>query len=176
LTGSSGFSLGIVEHAVILPLGFLQFTVREEMNGMLLSWEADENQQTLQYKILRSPDGLHFSEIGSLGSSGRTLVRHQWKDLSPPATAYYKVIMKVGSGEISTKIIRKTTTSGGAIIYPNPVKDILNINFSFSSSTYEVEIVSLNGTVCKKFVCNTAIRQVRVDDLKRGFYLFRLKD
>lgn len=176
LTGSSGFSLGIVEHAVILPLGFLQFTVREEMNGMLLSWEADENQQTLQYKILRSPDGLHFSEIGSLGSSGRTLVRHQWKDLSPPATAYYKVIMKVGSGEISTKIIRKTMTSGGAIIYPNPVKDILNINFSFSSSTYEVEIVSLNGTVCKKFVCNTAIRQVRVDDLKRGFYLFRLKD
>ena len=176
LTGSSGFSLGVVEQAVILPLGFLQFTVREEMNGMLLSWEADENQQTLQYKILRSPDGVHFSEIGSLGSSGRTQVRHQWKDLSPPPTAYYKVIMKVGSGEITTKIIRKTSAPGRAIIYPNPVKDVLNINFSFSSSTYEVEIVSMNGTVCKKFVCNTAMRQVRVDDLKRGFYLFRLKD
>lgn len=176
LTGSSGFSIGVVEQAVILPLGFLQFTVREEMNGMLLVWEADENQQTLQYKILRSPDGIHFSEIGSLGSSGRSEVRHQWKDLSPPPTAYYKVLMRVGSSEISTKIIRKTSALGGAIIYPNPVKDVLNINFSFSSSTYEVEIVSLNGTVCKKFVCNTAILQVRVDDLKRGFYLFRLKN
>jgi hypothetical protein len=176
LTGSAGFSIGVVEQAVILPLGFLQFTVREEMNGMLLVWEADENQQTLQYKILRSADGNHFSEIGSLGSSGRSKVKHQWKDLSPPPTAYYKVILRVGSSEISTKIIRKTSTAGRAIIYPNPVKDVLNINFSFSSSTYEVEIVSLNGTVCKKFVCNTAIRQIRVDDLKRGFYLFRLKD
>lgn len=176
LTGSSGFSIGVIEQAVILPLGFLQFAVREEMNGMLLAWEADENQQTLQYKILRSPDGIHFSEIGSLGSAGRSQVKHQWKDLSPPPTAFYKVIMKLGSTEISTKIIRKTRAPGGAIIYPNPVKDVLNINFSFSSSTYELEIVSLNGTVCKKFVCNTAIRQVRVGDLKQGFYLLRLKD
>lgn len=176
VSGISGLSIAALEQAEILPLGFLNFSVREDMNGMLLIWEADENQQRLQYKILRSPDGRQFSEIGSLASFGKTLVKHQWKDLSPPATAYYKVIMLSGTNELSTKTIRKTRAPGGAIIYPNPVQDILNINFSFSSSTYEVEIVSLNGTVCKKFVCNTAIRQVRVGDLKRGFYLFRLKD
>lgn len=176
LHNGTAFSAGVVDQAVILPLGFLHFTGREEMNGVVLTWEADENGQTVQYKVLRSPDGVHFTEIGSLGSAGKSRVKHQWRDLSPPVRAYYRVTIQAGNSVISTKTIRITRALGGSIIYPNPAKEVLNINFSFSSSTYEVEIVSLNGTVCKKFVCNTAIRQVRVGDLKRGFYLFRLKD
>lgn len=176
IQGSTAFSIGAIEQAIILPLGFLHFSGREEMSGVVLAWEADENRQPVHYKVLRSADGVHFTEIGSLASSGRSRVKHQWQDLSPPPSAYYKVTIQSGNSILTTKTIRIIRALGGSIIYPNPAKEVLNINFSFSSSTYEVEIVSINGTVCKKFVCNTAIRQVRVGDLKRGFYLFRLKD
>jgi hypothetical protein len=176
LISSAGLGLGVVDQAILLPLGFIDFSVREEGGAMLLRWEAEEELRQLKYHIERSGDGIRFSEIGSLGSAGKGRGRHSWKDGTPLPVSYYRIMMALPGREIYTKVIRRSRIVGPALIYPNPVKEELTINFSFSSSIWKGEVVSLNGTVCKTFVCNTAQPKVWVGNLKRGNYFLRLHD
>lgn len=173
--GLSAMAPALADQNLILPLRLNAFQAWEENDGILLSWEAEEDNQPVRYTITRSENGSVFSDIGQISSSGKSRAVYRWADLHPLPIAYYQVIMGDRNGGIRSKVIRKIQGSRQVKIYPNPVDDLMTINFLTRSSKYEVEVVSLTGTVCKKFVCNTAITQVRVGDLKRGFYLLRLK-
>lgn len=56
-------------------------------------------------------------------------------------------------------------------VYPNPVKDILNINTDKNINS--IEIFSLTGQLIKTIDNNT--KQINVSDLKKGIYLLRVK-
>lgn len=165
-----------VRENILLPLGFLDVSVRDLQEGIQISWEAEEMGKTLYYRILRSGNGLRFTEIGRLHSSGRSRASHRWLDSAPLPLGYYRVIMIYEGREILGRIIRKELFGRSARVFPNPASDQLNIFFPGARSGYEVQIVSLSGNVCKKFVCHTAMSQVRVGDLNRGIYLVRITD
>ncbi|MGE4515204.1 MAG: T9SS type A sorting domain-containing protein [Chryseobacterium sp.] len=56
-------------------------------------------------------------------------------------------------------------------VYPNPVKDVLNINADKKLSG--IEIFSLSGQLLKKI--DEDVKQVNVSDLKKGVYLLKVK-
>jgi hypothetical protein len=166
----------LVREIIVLPLQLLHFGIREVPEGLRLSWEAEEQGKPLYYRILRSGDGLSFTEIGRLHSPGRGRASHQWLDTGPLSIGYYRLVM-VGEGrEIPGRVIRMERLRASARVYPNPASDRLNIFFPGSRSGYRIEIVSVYGNVCTKFVCYTATSEVRVGDLKKGVYLVRITD
>lgn len=176
VAGMTALAPALQAEPILLPLGFLSFSAREDAGGIRLQWEAEEEGRPVRYRIMRSADGLAFTEIGSVQSGGKSRNMQWWLDRNPLPLAYYQLHMLMENGEVRSRIIRRTWGRTYARIYPNPVGEELHIFFSGSSSRYEVEIVSLFGTVCKKFVCNTANSQMGVSDLKRGFYLLRITD
>jgi hypothetical protein len=167
---------GMVSDPVVLPLGILEFNVREDQGKMKLSWETEEDHKNTLYEVLRSGDGRNFSVIGTVHSAGKSRALHYWDDMLPLPLNYYQLHMAAGSSDYKSRIIRKIKGQKMAGIYPNPVREELNINYPGSRSKYEVEIVSFSGIVCKKFVCNTATCRIRVSDLMKGIYLIRFKD
>jgi len=71
----------------------------------------------------------------------------------------------------ATLAVADVAKNNGVKIYPNPVKDVLNINTDKKVSS--IEIFSLTGQLVRKLDNNS--KQVNVSDLKKGVYLLRVK-
>ncbi len=67
--------------------------------------------------------------------------------------------------------------SGGFIIYPVPVKDVLNVQFNELSEDAMVEIVSSTGVVVESNMvqAGTDVFQINVQDIKTGIYFCKLR-
>jgi hypothetical protein len=171
-----GIAPALVRGNIVLPVRLHLFSARDMKDGIQLSWDSEEMGMSMYYRILRSQDGLNFTEIGRLYSSGRYRTGHQWLDRAPPITGYYQLGMVCDGKEIRSRIVRMERNPPSIRVYPNPASDRLKIFFPGSRSGYRIEIVSVYGNVCTKFVCYTATSEVRVGDLKRGVYLVRITD
>jgi hypothetical protein len=170
------FAPALELESTVLPLSIIDLTAHDQGDGVRLSWEVEDDGRPALFRIMRSAEGRNFSEIGTLRSPGLGRSRQSWVDINPLPLGYYQLHMVSEKGEARSRIIRKTVTRRYARIWPNPVREEIHIFFSGPRSRFEVEVVSLFGTVCKKFVCNTANCQMRVSDLSRGFYLLRITD
>lgn len=60
-------------------------------------------------------------------------------------------------------------------VYPNPVKNILHINFNDMKGSYTIYIVDLNGRLLKTFTENIPAVSLDVSDLIPGSYVLLLK-
>jgi len=75
------------------------------------------------------------------------------------------------TGLISTKTITTLIT------YPNPVKDILNVNLDNQSNSNVIEILNLNGKVLKsQQVSGVKLVSFDTSDLSNGVYVCRTKN
>jgi len=61
----------------------------------------------------------------------------------------------------------------GFSVYPNPVEDILNINFTNSNNKYKLLISDLNGRIIKEMSVYDNY-SVDISDLKAGIYIVSL--
>lgn len=71
----------------------------------------------------------------------------------------------------ATLAVNDIAKNSGVKVYPNPVKDVLNINTD--KKVNSIEIFSLTGQLIRKLDNNS--KQVNVSDLKKGVYLLRVK-
>jgi hypothetical protein len=67
------------------------------------------------------------------------------------------------------------SVESNVIIYPNPVRDVLNIT-NIESSNYTAKIVDMSGRVIKSFVMRNGQNQIDVASLKSGIYLISMND
>ncbi|KAA1246325.1 family 43 glycosylhydrolase [Aquimarina sp. RZ0] len=59
-------------------------------------------------------------------------------------------------------------------LYPNPVKDVMNIKFN-KPATYLLEVISLTGAIVQKEVYDTTVvNTMNLSQVKDGFYILRL--
>ena len=77
------------------------------------------------------------------------------------------------------KNIRSSTNTvsskSNVVIYPNPVRDVMNIT-NLESSNYTARIVDMGGRVIKSFVMRNGQNQIDVADLKSGIYFISMND
>lgn len=78
---------------------------------------------------------------------------------------------------IPVSVSENLTTMQSAIIYPNPVKDQLNIRFNDAVDHVKLEILNLQGQLLKSasISLSTTSYSANVSDLKSGVYMVVLK-
>lgn len=85
---------------------------------------------------------------------------------------FYFDLDDISVGAASTLAVNDNAKINADIkVYPNPVKDVLNINADKKLSG--IEIFSLSGQLLKKI--DEDVKQVNVSDLTKGAYLLKVK-
>ena len=68
-----------------------------------------------------------------------------------------------------------SSVENNVVIYPNPVRDFMNIT-NLESSNYIAKIVDMSGRVIKSFEMRNGQNQVDVASLKSGIYFISMND
>jgi hypothetical protein len=161
----------------LLPLDLLDFSAQNSGPYNSIHWTAEQEGPYTDYVIERSPDGRRFTPQFSFGSATVGISSHVWKDVFPlQPSGYYRLRMKSNGREIYSHAVKVNFSRPRAILYPNPVTELININFEDQSSTTELEIVNTYGIVLSKHLLKKDSCQIRVSDLKPGFYFARLRN
>ncbi len=176
VTGFRDITLGFALPAQPLPFRLLYFNARSLGKVVHLGWQADEDNERLQYSIERSKDGRLFTRIDSFASSGKNFARYEITDDKPLAgDNYYRLCIQSGNRKEYSLVRKATIEMRNAMIFPNPARDQVSIYFPGLRSRYELSIVNIHGLVVYKTFVNTFTCQIRVSNLRNGMYFVMLR-
>ncbi|MCH8903900.1 MAG: T9SS type A sorting domain-containing protein [Bacteroidetes bacterium] len=138
---------------VPLPITLLNFEGERVVELINLSWVTMSEVSNDHFVVMRSIDGINFSEIGKIQGAGNSNLQrdYQFDDVNPKiGTNYYKLKQVDYSGKtIESEIIAvdfMPTSITISNIYPNPTTDDINYVILLPADGYfEVEVVDLLG-------------------------------
>lgn len=141
-----------IERGRVMPVTLLDFNAALQHGNIRTNWCVSAEVNTRQYEVQHSINGITFSKIGVVNpvASGAGENRnYSFVHLKPPAGKnYYRLKIIDNDGAYKYSPIRLVTVANGLTInvYPNPVKDILNISVSRQDGkSSEVRLVNAYG-------------------------------
>ncbi|WP_158638280.1 T9SS type A sorting domain-containing protein [Panacibacter ginsenosidivorans] len=168
-----------------LPLTLSKFYGEYVNNSNKLYIDILQAVNVKTIRIDKSTDGNNFTAIGSLEFSAADLVgKHTYIDALPFAgNNYYRIaiINNDGSLEYSNVILLKNDAKRLIHIYPNPVKDVLNINITtFAAEKYNYSVFDISGRLLinKSFDATEGTQTIKVplNNVAAGTYLVKITD
>lgn len=130
----------------VLPVKFLGFTVTKNNNSAILNWSVEsEDANTDKYEILRSSNGVDFQKVATLaaknnGSSTNnySFTQDNLSTIRNSGIIYFRIkqIDKDGKSVVTEiKSVRLGSKGLAFGVYPNPIKQIANVNFELEKDT-----------------------------------------
>lgn len=135
--GSQCSNAQVIAPTVSLPVTLLSFNVDNKESRVELAWSTAKEQDNKGFEIERSPDGKDWENIGfvnSLSQTGTSSIRLDYLATDPhPANGknMYRLKQINYNGSYEYTPVRAVIFDGkdGKVnVYPNPVKDQLNIS------------------------------------------------
>lgn len=172
-----------------LPITLHLFDAKSMGNKVELKWSTLIETNNSHFEIQRSIDGKSFIAIGELKGAGtsKNLKNYQFIDLFPfKGVNYYRLKQVDFDGKLSYSKIQAVNIISGQntillTVYPNPVKDQLNISLnSTTSSKLNYRITSIDGRVWLKNSGSLAAINIEINQklslLNPGVYLLEIID
>jgi len=127
-----------------VPVKLLSFSGEKKNNFNKLSWSTATETNNSGFELERSTDGIHFSSlvfVASKASNGNsnTLIQYSFDDVKPlMGSNYYRLKQVDKDGKVAySAIVNLKVDKIDALqivsIYPNPVKDVLNLKIASPS-------------------------------------------
>jgi hypothetical protein len=167
-----------------LPVSLLSFTATKEGNKNLLQWTTGQEVNSSYFSVERSGDGVSFKGIGQVDAAGNSSGAKNYSlvDAKPVnGMNYYRLKMMDKDGEFSYSEIRSINEgmSFGVNVYPNPVQNNLNLNFSSDKAeTVQVEVLDNGGKVVAtqevRVAAGASTQGINVGGLSSGVYYVRV--
>jgi Secretion system C-terminal sorting domain len=115
-----------------LPLKLGNFTATKLASAIQLNWETLSEQNTSYFAIERSADGSTFNSLGTITARGNSATKqsYSFNDVQPgPANNFYRLksVDADGNFSYSRVLIVKNENSFIVQLFPNPAKDVLQI-------------------------------------------------
>jgi hypothetical protein len=145
-----------VVSTAVLASQLLDFTVKENLQSMLLKWTTTNESKTRQYIVKRSPDGGMYSKIGEVTANnvaGEN--QYSFTDKYPlTGTGYYQLSKEDLDGKIQVLETKKVTTTRPDDISMSVVSSIdrrlvLRIE-STAESNVTAKLVAQDGKVLSR--------------------------
>jgi hypothetical protein len=164
---------------VILPVNFLNVTgTLQPDHSIRVNWDAIVDQEHDYFEVQHSTDGNAFTTLGT----GPQLAPYQFVHLNPvKGNNYYRIKQVDKSGQFTySKIVNVIVSKNITVsLYPNPVKDLLNIRIeNRRSDLLKIEIADIQGRVVYKKNTlvdqNTAELVVDMKLLKPQVYILKV--
>ncbi len=134
-----------------------------------ISWGANSNIR--YYTVQRSSDGIVYKEVAKLGNSSNT-----YEDATPLGKeSYYRLaaIAKDGSRAYSNTVL--IDESQQVKMFPNPVKDNLQLQGLATGGKTAVSVMDLQGNVRATATAGGGSYSVNTANLTPGNYLLKLQ-
>lgn len=131
--------------------------------------------------------GMSLSFYISKGKSGQMHITYLFNDTPGSDTLKVSIQSVLNPSNIDTFTLytnswktgvnEVSSTNNNIGIYPNPVKDFINLKYtSISSSQIKVDIYNIIGAKVKTFLVDGNLSNLNVSELKNGMYILRVID
>ncbi len=147
----------------------LAIRIRRWLQHHGISWQMGNNIR--YYAVQRSSDGIVYKEIAKLGNSSNT-----YEDATPLGKeSYYRVvaIAKDGSRTYSNTVLIEESQQ--VKMFPNPVKDNLQLQGLASTGKTNISIIDVNGVVRIQATATGSTYSINTAMLQHGHYLVKLQ-
>jgi hypothetical protein len=164
-----------------LPLTMVQYQLlivneKQVMNN----WHTANEINVSHYQIQRSVDSRNFETIGTVAAKNFASNEYSFVDelkakdqLSK--TLYYRIVGVDKDGKQTYSIIKslelKVKSGDGISIYPNPVKDVINI---VGKDIKEIKLLNTLGQVILQVSVKNEQAKLDVKDLSKGMYMLNI--
>lgn len=156
LTGITSFSGGSgavkLSPDPLLQTDWLYFEGQTDNTTNRLRWATESEQNTLQFNIQRSRDGIHFETIGQEPAQGNSSSVHnyQYNDVNPfVGTNYYRLELVHTDGSIRysrTILLVILDDQLGYVFYPNPTKNQVFYQYEAKEAgSLQIEVLDVLG-------------------------------
>lgn len=181
-TGALGF--GEVEDHVVLPgltLSTLleKFTAVSLTQSVLLNWTVGKETNVNKYQLEHSTDNLLFTNLNTMPAAGNR--SYNWIHTTPEnGINYYRLKIIGTAGNIKYSNIQKVNFGLNSIatIYPNPAKDVININLTggILNKPATISIYSFDGKALSQKKINSLSQRETFDisPLIDGQYILKI--
>ncbi|MFY7898550.1 MAG: T9SS type A sorting domain-containing protein, partial [Chitinophagaceae bacterium] len=170
-TGNNRFEL-TTNSSTILPVNFISFTGTKQLDGVHLVWKVADEINLNQYEIEKSENGNSYTTIKIIKAASKEL--YDWIDNSNFSNkCYFRINAKSNDGSFQySKAIHvddNLITDFSINISPNPIRDILKLNYSgLNEKDYTAIIISDNN--------GKQLTNINIGKVKTGQYNLNIKN
>jgi len=166
----------------VLPVTLISFTATEKDNAVRLEWVTAGEINTRSFELYRSSDGINYKLITTVAAHGSQAASTQYsfEDDQPSAgNNFYKLKSVDRDGTYSFSEVRTIALSKILIkIFPNPVKDWMNVELNGVAGSTQLNIYSAEGKLVLKKSATAqsgSIKQVLdIRNLTAGTYILQI--
>lgn len=159
----------------LLPVKLKSFEVKRDACSSQLKWTVESETDFDKYFAEYSTNGIEYNVVSVVQASGTAGNEYSVSHLPAPGKAFYRLRMKDHDGTttyskvISLKINCDKTT---VLVYPNPVKDFLNINISMVSprDILTAVLYDATGRLLVKKQLNNGSNTISMQKMAAGIY------
>jgi len=168
-----------------LPIDLVSFDATQEGEDVILKWVTSTEINNSHFDLERSLDGVRFEVIGQVEGAGNStdVLSYSYTDKSPFDGINYYRLKQTDYDDTSEyfEVVTVRIDVEGTIfnIFPNPVKNIANIQLDENiSSEAHIELLSSTGKLLEVIPMNQigGIMDIDVAKYPAGFYHLRLVD
>lgn len=165
-----------------LAVNFTDFKVNEENGAVQVNWSVSNVINHLHFEIERSIDGRNFEKIYTenqiLANGTSQSFNYTDRNFSGPGLIYYRIKQQDINGNFyysEIKSVKLTVKKSEIAVYPNPAKEILNIDYN-SAEVGDITLTLSDGlgrivfTEKKKILTGKNILNVDLNKLNKGNY------
>ena len=118
-------SLALTTGCSTLPVAITNYQAAWKGDNIVVSWMSLLEQNNSHFILMRSADGINYSEAATIQSLGNGSHTYQWIDNTPyQLNNYYKLIQVDADGattDMGVRLVRSKHAAGTWTIYPNPI-------------------------------------------------------
>jgi hypothetical protein len=161
---------------VILPVEYLSFKSNCNNGNTVLNWVTASEINNDYFVIEKSYDGEFYEEIATKKGAGNTNTNIEYTFIDENLeneTSYYRLKQVDFNGESSySKIIVSNCDNNAFNIYPNPTKNIININTEdfTQENTIHIKISNTLGKIVLETKMTNGNSSINIESLPKGLY------
>lgn len=170
------------------PVQFTALKARKQSEKVALDWGTASEQNSSHFLVQRSANGSDFdTQIGNVKAAGNSnsQLNYNFIDANPiKGWNYYRIKQIDLDGKFiysNTAAVNFEKGAGMMLIYPNPAKDQLNIEYTaVRSGKLEIQVIDSKGAVLKAQRINVTtgrnIETINISTLAQGMYMLKYID
>jgi hypothetical protein len=169
----SQFAIGSTE--ALLPLTWMDFSARIEGEAVALEWKTASEQNTKDFVVQHSTNGLDWKSTGTVPAAGNStsMRKYRFVHQSPVSgTNYYRLLQRDIDNNYqysNVQTVRFSSNTERMLILGNPV-----VNGILEVSVHEktnISLKSMNGTVLLRQQLAPGKNQIDIHHLAAGTYI-----
>ena len=160
--------VGAGKPVIITPVSLVAFNASVANNAITLKWLVENEISFQQYEVEYSNNGVDFMNAAIIKAEQKSSYSYVFK--SNNLKTYFRLKLVDRNGKFTYSNIISVAAITTLNVYPNPAKDVINIQLKNSSNNTVLKIVDAVGRSIKNIYAISNSVTIQTTDLINGMY------